>query len=124
MADINQVCWYHGGAVIGDSTNSFHMVVAGGDDSDSSCEIYSFANDSWSSLPDLQSTSYSRRLIVMDEMLVAGGRDRLETLDLSTPELIYGLVLFVVELDLFSSCKKSSCKMDSCATVVKRAKRD
>ena len=99
------------GAIFGQFTKSFHMVVADALNNNS-CEVYTFKDNSWSPLPDLKSQSYNfRRLIAIDGVLIAGGFTSLETLDLSTPDLIFKLVHFVVELDLFdSSSKKTSCK--------------
>ena len=70
------------------------------------CEIYSFKNNSWSTVPNLENSSRFPRLVVMNGMVI-GGEEELETLDLSAPELIYKLVHFAIENDLFCFfCKK------------------
>lgn len=104
-ADMNKKQSHLGGVIIGESTKSFHMVVAGGfaygGNTSQSCEVYSFKDDSWSSLPDLKSLSdIFRQLIIMDGMLIAGGETNLEILDLSTPGLVHRLVHFAMEHNL------------------------
>ena len=104
VTSMNEERFGHGGAIISCSATSFHMVIAGGA-GNHGCAVYSFKNDSWSTLPDLKFMSWSRQLIAIDGMLIAGGETNLETLDLlSTPELIYDLMHFAVELDLFQVC--------------------
>merc|ERR1712224_602589 len=83
MSSMNETRCFLGGTVIGDSTDSYHMVLVGGTGFHQSCEVYSFMNDSWSNttLPDLKSTSNFRQLIAVDGMLIAGGFKNLETLN-------------------------------------------
>ena len=63
-----------------------------------------YKNDSWSILPDLNNNSFDssfQQLVVINGMLIAGTAYNLETLDLSTPNLMFRLVHLAVELDLF-----------------------
>ena len=107
MASMNHKRQRLCGAVIDCSMSSFYMVVTGGlvsDNQSQSCMMYHFNNDEWSNnLPDIKSKSPRRQLIVMNNhgMLIAGGNECLEYLTFTTPNHIYKLVQFAVELDSF-----------------------
>merc|ERR1712176_1045352 len=82
--------------VIGNSiTDDLRMIVVGQKDI---TEVYTFKNDSWTSLPDFKSKTKFEKFVKMNDTLVAGHGRGLKTLDLTAPNLISKLVHFVVEI--------------------------